>query len=138
MVAQSLAKIDVEPSLEGEFSLAQWNRDASSNTTSRIAHDVILLGGVRKSLVSSPEIEFMPKAKKGCHGKKHASVYNILGHNPKVQVECSIHDLNIGNKNQVILKRAQKVTQDYKNLRMSFAEPKEQVGKLVEGVLSND
>lgn len=58
--AQPLACVKGEPVLEGESSLAHWNRDkstSSSNASSRIANDVILFRGAKNDGVSSPEVE---------------------------------------------------------------------------------
>lgn len=39
------------------------------------------------------------KINRGYHGKKHASLHNIMGLPSPPPAECSIHDLDIDNKN---------------------------------------
>lgn len=50
--------------------------------------------------------EAHPRQKKGCHGKKHANMYNIMGIGEPSHSECSLHDSDIDNMNRVILKSA--------------------------------
>lgn len=59
-------------SLDGEFSLAQWNQDSlfsSSNTTSRISYDTNMLRGSGDALISFPKVESKLKSKNGCCGR---------------------------------------------------------------------
>lgn len=73
-----------------------------------------------------------------CHGKKHASVNTIIGIEPRPEDDGSLNDLNIDNKNRVILKCSREVVHDYCNLGIAFAETEDQLYVLVERILHND
>lgn len=61
-----------------------------------------------------------------------------MGLNLAAQTKCSIHDLDIENRNRVILKRSYEVVQECKDLGIAFVELDEQVGNSVKRILHND
>lgn len=97
---------DDDLGMEGEFSLAQWNLEvssSSSNATSRIAHDAVMVYVVRSPRDSPSGVVSRLKSSKGCRGKKHASIHKIMGLAFPPPAECSIHDSDIANRNQAFL-----------------------------------
>lgn len=129
------------PMVEREFSLAQWNNDASSpssNATSRVALDSTQLHVVMDHSDSLAEVESKFKYKRCCHGKKHASIHNIM-HLPSLQpVECSIQDSIIDNRDRAFWERSREVVNDCGELGMSFFESAEQLGEMAERILRSD
>lgn len=97
-------------------------------------HQAISPFGSSPKLGSKPSIcKFM----QDYHGKKRVSIRNILGLNKGCYEKFSIHDSDIDNCNQIILRRAQ-VIYDCHDLGILFQENEEQVDKYVVKILNNE
>lgn len=59
-------------------------------------------------------------------GKKHASMYNLMGIGDPCQTECSIHDSDIGNMNRVFLKSVARVVNRCVKLDISLNDQEEE------------
>lgn len=130
--------VEGEPSIEGEFSLGQCNLDtssSSSNATSRIAHDAIVLHDSNVLLDSSLEIELRPKSRRAGCGRKHISVNNMISLEPPPEVDYLINDSNIHNRNWAILKHYEEVVNECNDLGMTYVEPQDQLCAMAKSIL---
>lgn len=87
---------------------------------------------------SSLEIESRPKVKIGHRGRKRASVHKIIAFEPPPETKYLINDLNIDNRNWVILNCSHAMVREFIDLGMSLIEPKDQACVSVEHILRND
>lgn len=61
-----------------------------------------------------------PRPKRYCRGKKHASMYSIMGIGVPIQAECSIHDFDIDNMNRVFCESAARIVNGCTELGIFF------------------
>lgn len=101
---------DKTDSVKSNLSLAFWNNKTVVSVEAcspiRVSHN---LSDNIPSLECPVVSEAHNRHKRNCHGKKHASIYNIIGPRDLSQVEFSLHDSNIVNRNKVILDQVAQV-----------------------------
>lgn len=84
--------------------------------------------------LSAPDIHVSvaspPRPSRGCQGKKHVSMYNLMGSYEPCPTESSIHDSDIANMNKVYLESTARVVSGCAKLGISFYDQEEEVMSL--------
>lgn len=120
--------LEMGGSVNNVLSLVNWN--VGPNESDEVCFPDLDILPLRRNFPSSSGLcceASTSKVRRRCGDKKHASLGNIMDQGAPSQIECSIHDSDIENRNQVILRSTEQVVQQCNELTIFFFEEREDV-----------